>query len=95
MSKANKAALNLKQFMLRQEVLKLYRDIFRTIRQVPDVNSRKDLQMWARQDFRSNQQQKDEVAVKMLLQYGRRSLTELKTSLDLSGVCKEKHFKGK
>ncbi|XP_023306407.2 LYR motif-containing protein 2 [Lucilia cuprina] len=89
MSKVNKTALNLKQFMLRQEVLKLYRDIFRTIRLVPDANSQQELRTWARQDFRVNQQQTDEVAIKMLLQYGRRSLNELRQSLHLSGVCNE------
>lgn len=45
--------------------------------------------MWARQDFRVNQQQTDEVAIKMLVQYGRRSLNELRQSLHLSGVCNE------
>lgn len=75
--------------MLRQEVLKLYRDIFRTIRSVPDANSQQELRAWARHDFRVNQQQTDEVAIKMMLQYGRRSLNELRQSLHLSGVCKE------
>lgn len=71
--------------MLRQEVLKLYREIFRTIRQVTDRGNQYELREWARHDFRINKQQTDEVAIKMLLQHGRRSLTELKTSLDLSG----------
>lgn len=74
---------------MRQEVLKLYRDIFRTIRLVPDANSQQELRAWARQDFRVNQQQTDEVAIKMLVQYGRRSLNELRQSLHLSGVCNE------
>ncbi|KAM7345212.1 LYR motif-containing protein 2 [Cochliomyia hominivorax] len=89
MTKIAKTTLSLKQFMLRQEVLKLYRDIFRTIRAVPDTNSQQELRAWARQDFRVNQQQTDEVAIKMLIQYGRRSLNELRQSLHLSGVCKE------
>ncbi|KAH8309581.1 LYR motif-containing protein 2 [Drosophila kikkawai] len=86
MSKLPKAALSLKQFMLRQEVLKLYREIFRTIRQVPDKNSQAELRSWARHDFHTNRNQSDEVAIKMLIQHGRRSLTELRTSLQLSGV---------
>ncbi|EDV37355.1 uncharacterized protein Dana_GF11459 [Drosophila ananassae] len=90
MSKLPKAALSLKQFMLRQEVLKLYRDIFRTIRQVPDKNSQLELRAWARHDFETNRNQNDEVAIKMLLQHGRRSLTELRTSLHLSGMSQEK-----
>ncbi|XP_062129203.1 LYR motif-containing protein 2 [Drosophila sulfurigaster albostrigata] len=86
MSKITKATLSLKQFMLRQEVLKLYREIWRTTRLVPDKHSQRELREWARHDFRLNRSQSDEVAIKMLLQSGRRSLTELQTSLHLSGV---------
>ncbi|XP_073813771.1 LYR motif-containing protein 2 [Musca autumnalis] len=86
MSNITRKTLDLKQFMLRQEVLKLYREIFRTIKQVPDASSQYELKSWARHDFRTNQHQTDEVAIKMLIQAGRRSLTELQTSLRLSGV---------
>lgn len=71
--------------MLRQEVLKLYREIFRTIRQVPDSTSRRELGEWARGDFRNNAHHTEEIVIKMLMQHGRRSLTELQTSLNLSG----------
>uniref|UniRef100_A0A182NSZ1 LYR motif-containing protein 2 n=1 Tax=Anopheles dirus TaxID=7168 RepID=A0A182NSZ1_9DIPT len=74
-------------FMLRQEVLKLYRTIFRTIRHVPDASSRRELRDWARADFRNNKNQTDELAIKMLLQHGNRNLKELQTSLDLSGTA--------
>lgn len=70
--------------MLRQEVLKLYRDIFRTIRQVPDPNSRLELRDWARADFRAHLHHTDELTIKMQMQHGRRSLNELRTSLHLS-----------
>ncbi|ETN63029.1 LYR motif-containing protein 2 [Anopheles darlingi] len=80
------AALNLKQFMLRQEVLKLYRTIFRTIRQVPDAGTRQELREWARSDFRLNRGQTDELAIKMLMQHANRTLKELQTSLELSGT---------
>lgn len=86
MSKLPKQALTLKQFMLRQEVLKLYRDIFRCIRQVPDESNRQELRSWARHDFRTNQKQTDDIAIKMLIQYGRKTLNELETSLNLSGT---------
>ncbi|XP_062561900.1 LYR motif-containing protein 2 [Armigeres subalbatus] len=86
MSKLPKSALSLKQFMLRQEVLKLYRTIFRTIRQVPDESSRQELRQWARADFRANMHQSEELAIKMLMQHANRSLKELQTSLGLSGV---------
>ncbi|XP_058463516.1 LYR motif-containing protein 2 [Malaya genurostris] len=85
MSKLPKSALSFKQFMLRQEVLKLYRTIFRTIRQVPDASSRQELCNWARADFRANKHLTEELAIKMLIQHANRSLKELQTSLDLSG----------
>lgn len=72
--------------MLRKEVLKLYRDIFRCIRVVPDDSSRNDLKQWARSDFRANMNVKDELTIKMLLQHGQRSLTKLQSSLSLSGM---------
>uniref|UniRef100_A0A1Q3FAH6 LYR motif-containing protein 2 n=1 Tax=Culex tarsalis TaxID=7177 RepID=A0A1Q3FAH6_CULTA len=86
MSKLPKAALSLKQFMLRQEVLKLYRTIFRTIRQVPDASSQHELREWARADFRANRNQTEELAIKMLIQHANRSLKELQNSLELSGT---------
>lgn len=72
--------------MLRQEVLKLYREIFRTIRKVPDETSRAELREWTRSDFRSNIHHTEEITIKMLLNHGKRSLGELRTSLELSGT---------
>lgn len=72
--------------MLRQEVLRLYRDIFRTIKQIPEVSSRNEMKEWARSDFRANIHHTDELTIKMLLQHGQRSLNELKTNLELSGI---------
>lgn len=86
MSKTLKPALNLKQFMLRQEVLKLYRDLHRTIRKVPDDSSRKDLRLWLREDFKKNKSLTEEIAIKMSMQVGNRSLKELRNSLELSGI---------
>lgn len=73
--------------MLRQEVLKLYRNIFRCIRLVPEASSRTDLKHWTRSDFRANMHHTDELTIKMLLQHGQRSLNELKTNLELSGIA--------
>lgn len=89
MSKIVKPAMNLKQFMLRQQVLKLYRDIYRTINKVPDESSRKDLKLWLRTDFRSNKSMTEEIAIKMAMQVGLRSLKELKNSLELSGISSD------
>jgi hypothetical protein len=78
MSRIPKVALNLKQFMLRQEVLKL-----------PDVSSRKELQVWVREDFKKNKNQVEEIQIKMSMQAGLRSLKELQQSLELSGISCE------
>lgn len=77
--------------MLRQEVLKLYRDLYRTINKVPDLSSRQDLKLWLREDFRKNKSQTEEIVIKMSMQIGLRSLKELRNSLELSGItCSDK-----
>lgn len=70
--------------MLKQEVKHLYRRILRAIKEVPDPVHRLELKEWARSDFRNNSHQTDEIAIKILLQHGERSLRELKTSLNLA-----------
>lgn len=89
MSKLPKAALNLNQFLLRQKVLKLYRDLYRTINKIPDEASRKDMKLWLREDFRKNKSQTEEITIKMSMQVGLRSLKELQTSLELSGISSD------
>lgn len=51
--------------MLRQQVLQLYRDILRSLRQVPDPEHKKYLVDWARQEFRQNKGETDEVGLKV------------------------------
>ncbi|XP_032516580.2 LYR motif-containing protein 2 [Danaus plexippus] len=83
-SKLPKTTLNLKQFLLRQEVLKLYRDIFKTLRKVPDEKTRLELRDWARVDFKNNKHHTDESAIKSMLHYGKKSLKDLQRTLALS-----------
>ncbi|XP_028133393.1 LYR motif-containing protein 2 [Diabrotica virgifera virgifera] len=84
MSKLHKPILNLKQFILKQEVKTLYRKIFRTIKQVPDEMYRKELKEWTRTDFRNNSHHTDEIIIRSCLTYGERCLKELETSLNLA-----------
>ena len=49
------------QFMVRSEVLKLYRSILRTVRRIPDEYYRGEMTNWARRDFKSNKHLTDEV----------------------------------
>jgi len=86
MSPKSRVTLTLKQFMLRQEVLKLYRNFFRTIRQLPDENQKRDVADWVRADFKAykNVSVENEVQIKSLMFNGEKMLRELKQSVDLS-----------
>lgn len=75
--------------MLRQEVLKLYRNFFQSIRTVPDITHKKEIADWVRTDFKNNKHHTDEYTIKMLLQTGRRSLNELEVNLGLSGLKRD------
>jgi len=83
MNKLPGNALNLKQFLLKAEVKKLYRQILRTIREVPDEKSRAELRLWARTDFQNNKHHTDELVIKMMMKHGQQAMNELKTSLDM------------
>ena len=82
-----RVTLTLKQFMLRQEVLALYRKYFRTINQISCPSQKKEVADWVRSDFRSHAKScalDDEVHVKSLLFQGTKVLNELKQNVDLS-----------
>lgn len=49
------------QFFLRRQVLSLYREILRTLREVPNEEHKKELADWARAEFKKNKHEKDEV----------------------------------
>jgi hypothetical protein len=77
--------LTLKQFMLRQQVISLYRNFFRAIRRLPE-RQRGELSDWVRADFKANKgvDNSDEETIKSLLLNGEKLLRELKQSVDLS-----------
>lgn len=74
----------LRQFLIRAEVLKLYRQILRTLKNVQDSGQKKELLEWARHDFRSNAKLTDEAAIKMMITYGKRTLKEVGSAINLS-----------
>ncbi|XP_067675480.1 LYR motif-containing protein 2-like [Haliotis asinina] len=76
--------VSLKRFMLRSEVLKLYREMMRAIRQVPDASHRRELTEWVRYDFKQNKHHQDEETIKMMLTKGRMSLKELESAIHLA-----------
>ena len=47
--------------MLRQQVLKQYRDFFRLIKLVEKEEDRNEIRSWIREDFKRNKSLKDEV----------------------------------
>ena len=81
-----KPALTLKQFMVRRQVLKLYKDFFRTVRRLPEGQERRELADLVRDDFKRHKgvSPAEEERVLALFHHGQRSLNELKQTLDLS-----------
>ena len=56
------------QFMMRQEVLKLYREVLRTSRKV-DPNQRTEIVQWARTDIEQNRSQSNEVSLHLFISF--------------------------
>ncbi|XP_065224709.1 LYR motif-containing protein 2 [Planococcus citri] len=79
-----KPTLDLRQFMLRQNVLRLYKDIMKTIREIPNEQDRTYMLEWARKDFKSNKSETDEYVIKSHMKTGEAILNELKLSLKMS-----------
>ncbi|XP_061900436.1 LYR motif-containing protein 2 [Entelurus aequoreus] len=77
--------LSLKQFLQRTQVLGIYRNMLRTIRQVPDERDRKYLRDWARDEFKRNRHATDQDAIRMMITQASNHLEELQTSLALAG----------
>ena len=47
--------------MVRRQVLTLYRNIMKTLQQIHNLEHRQELRAWARQEFKQNMHEKDEV----------------------------------
>ncbi|CAG5129589.1 unnamed protein product [Candidula unifasciata] len=73
--------MTLRQFMLRSEVLRLYREMLRLTYRVADVDQRKHLQQWIRRDFELNKHHTDEEVIRMMLSKGKLSLRELEQTV--------------
>eukprot|EP01135_Chromosphaera_perkinsii_P005159 Nk52_evm7s319 gene=Nk52_evmTU7s319 len=74
---------SLKEFMVRREVLQLYRDVFRATRKVPDEKSKAYLRKWARDDIERYRNVDDKHKIRHLLFEGRKALDELIVSMRL------------
>ncbi|EGD80631.1 hypothetical protein PTSG_01219 [Salpingoeca rosetta] len=73
---------SLRQFMLRRDVMVLYRDMFRTIREVNDSYYREYLRDWVRTEFKNHIKETDEREIQLLVAQGRKRLQEFQTSMD-------------
>ncbi|XP_053314007.1 LYR motif-containing protein 2 [Spea bombifrons] len=78
-------ALSLRQFVLRRQVLGLYRDILRAARKIPDPGDRRSAADWARQEFKRNKGETEQVAVRLLISQGQTQLQQLEKALHLAG----------
>ncbi|KAK5853364.1 hypothetical protein PBY51_007156 [Eleginops maclovinus] len=83
-SRLPSAALTFKQFLQRQKVLGIYRNMMKTIRQVPDQTDRKYLSEWARDEFKRNKNATDQDAIRMMITQANKHLEEMKTTLALA-----------
>ncbi|XP_022047516.1 LYR motif-containing protein 2 [Acanthochromis polyacanthus] len=84
MSRLPTTALTLKQFLQRQKVLGIYRNMLKTIRQVPDEADRKYLRDWARGEFKRNKNATEQDAIRMMITQANNHLEELQKSLALA-----------
>ncbi|XP_044739660.1 LYR motif-containing protein 2 [Chrysoperla carnea] len=84
LNKAIKPEMDLKTFMRRQQVLKLYRDLFRTTRMIEDKQYKREIQDWIRRDFRAYQNLTDNTSINIYLTYGKKCLKELESSIVLA-----------
>ncbi|GFV28123.1 LYR motif-containing protein 2 [Trichonephila clavipes] len=83
MSPTSRNILTFSQFLLRSKSLKLYRDILRTIKRIPNKEYQGELKKLVREDFERNRQQTDEEIIRYHLTRGRAFHEELITALSL------------
>ncbi|RDD45400.1 LYR motif-containing protein 2 [Trichoplax sp. H2] len=84
MAKIPSAIPSFRQFMLRSQVLTLYRDMLRVIRRIEDQNQRRDMTQWVRAEFDRNRHHQDQQTIRMLISQGRVSLRELSTAIKIT-----------
>ncbi|CAG5077946.1 Similar to lyrm2: LYR motif-containing protein 2 (Xenopus tropicalis) [Cotesia congregata] len=84
LNKISSSSMNLKQFLVRQQVITLYRNILRTIRKIPGKEDQNYFLDWARSEFKANKSITDEFAIKSLIVHGENSMKELEKNLNYS-----------
>ncbi|XP_077408327.1 LYR motif-containing protein 2 [Vanacampus margaritifer] len=87
------STLSLKQFLRRQNILGIYRNMLRATRNVPDETDRKYLKDWAREEFKRNKNATNQDAIRMMITQANNHLEELQRSLALAGNSTQKTTK--
>lgn len=76
----------LHQFILRRQVISLYRDFNRALKLIDDAREKGELRDWIRHDFKQHIHLQDEEIIKMHLVRGRKALKQLQVTLTLPQV---------
>jgi hypothetical protein len=84
-----KSPLGLENFIQRQKVLALWRDIVRSINHIPDASTRSDMRRFARDEFQQHRNVSDLGHIRYLLSTGKTQFQTMKGSLINSGVLTE------
>ncbi|EDO41072.1 predicted protein [Nematostella vectensis] len=77
-------ALSLKQFMVRRQVLGLYRDLMKALNKIPDKNHQKELKEWTREEFKQNKTETDPAAIQFMITRGQQALREIASTISLA-----------
>uniref|UniRef100_A0A8C5PMF8 LYR motif-containing protein 2 n=1 Tax=Leptobrachium leishanense TaxID=445787 RepID=A0A8C5PMF8_9ANUR len=72
------------QFLVRQQVLGLYKSILRAVRHIPDPADRQYMARWAREEFKRNRGETQEITIRMMITQGQKQLQELERALHLA-----------
>eukprot|EP00795_Rhopilema_esculentum_P017384 gene17384-8979_t len=76
--------LDFKQFLLRRQVIYLYREVLKLIKEHKSLDQQRELKEWASYEFRSRKNLTDEGAVKMHLAKGRLAVKELAAAIRMA-----------
>lgn len=75
---------SLSDFLLRQRVLKLWRDIMRTTNKIPKISpTRTELKRFAREEFERNRTVTDPVKIRYLVSTGKTQAEKIKEGMDI------------
>ncbi|KAF2112325.1 hypothetical protein BDV96DRAFT_498152, partial [Lophiotrema nucula] len=74
------------QFIQRQRVLALWRQILRSTASIPDASTKKDMRQFARAEFEQHRHITDLGHIRYLISHGRTQFDSLRNTLIHSGI---------